>query len=127
MNPQLQNMEDQGGNKVRVKQGKVFLHMKGTSQVRHIGTIDDKTKELVVKRNRTKHLYRASVSYGFNYHIIKNTTRFDKVRLIDQVGTYVIPVDVILDEGKFLHHQKAGMEVQLFLPLDIIENYEVKG
>lgn len=125
--PPLQNMEDPEGNKVKVTNGRVFLYLKDSSRKLHIGDISDEEEELVVRRDREKHLFRANQSYGFNYFIIKNTQRFKSVRLIDQYGEYVLPNEVILEDGKFLHHQKSGMEKQLFVSLEIIENHKTKG
>lgn len=103
--------------------GNVFLKL-GQKKQRRIGFIDRKKKTFVVTRNREKHLYRKTNSYGFNYHIISKAKTFDTILLKDEYGEYEFPVSKLLEHGKtVLHFAQQGFELQIFLPLEIIEMY----
>lgn len=93
--------------------------------VKHIGNVDIANKTFVVRRNRDKHLFKNANSYGFNYKLIKEAKRFDHVLLNDEKGSYRIPNEVILEQGSFLHFKNQGFEVQLFLSLEIINQFKV--
>lgn len=93
---------------------------------RLIGTIDIEHDWLMVERKRDKHLHRKSLSYGFNEYLIKNAKAFKNIMLHDESGYYLIPLDVIKENGKYLFFKQQGFEVQLFLELEIIKKYKHK-
>lgn len=94
---------------------------------RNIGVIDTDTEGGIfcVKRKIDKHLHRKSNSYGFNWNVLQGT-RFQKVRLTDEGGSYLMPKKIILEKGSFLHFSKQGFELQIFLDYDIIRSYKEK-
>lgn len=112
----------------------VFLRLakpqNGRNYPRKLGTIDVSSRVLTCTRNREKHLHLKSFSYGFNYAFIKNATKFDAVLLKERFGaerhSYLIPRDVILEEGQFLHFKSQNYELQIFLSFDKIRTYELQ-
>ena len=63
--------------------------------------------------------------YSACFRILNNLAKqFDKVLLRDDDSSYEIPVKIILEEGKFLFFKSQGFEVQIFLPLERIKDFE---
>ena len=95
---------------------------------REIGTIYKRERIFDVKRKRDAHLHRKSNSYGFMYAIIKELKSFDRVRLWDEFGRYLIPKDVIMNEGSVMNFKNSAdgesYELQYFLPLPRIETFK---
>lgn len=118
-----QLVPDKNGNKlILTVKGNVFLKLKNEKRKRKLGVINRAKKIFIIKRNRQKHLHRKTNSYGFNHHIISKAKTFDKILLKDEYGEYQFPISKILDHGKtFLHFMQKGFELQIFLPLEIIE------
>lgn len=100
---------------------KIKLHKE--SFARSLGTIVCAERTLHTKREKDKHLHIKSNSYGFNHALISGAKRFDKVMLIEGANRYLIPNEVILKQGTFLHFQSEGFEKQIFLNLDTISEY----
>jgi hypothetical protein len=92
-----------------------------------IGTIDRDNRLLVTERTRSKHLMNANKSYGFNHQVMKNAKAFDRIKLTDEKGTYLIPREMILQRGTFLHFLSQGYEKQIFLTLKDIENCKIES
>jgi hypothetical protein len=111
---------DKFGNSIIVSQNVISLQLKAENRIREVGIINLQEKYLSVNRIREKHLFRKNNSYGFNHYILSNAKKFDKVMLSDDYGTWLIPIKLILEKGSFLHFNKEGFELQIFLPLDII-------
>jgi hypothetical protein len=102
------------------------LKLSSESYFRNVGSINMKTRQLELVRERSKHLFRKFNAYGFNHHILQNATLFDYVLLKDDKGAYNVPKQVILEKGKFLNFKNhGGFELQIFLPLNEIENYKI--
>ena len=118
-------VEDKQGNRIIRRKSVMCLALKGAKSLREIGKIDFKTRTMSTYRSRVKHLHRQSNSYGFNHYLIKNTVTFDKVLLRDGYGKYLIPCDVILEEGYFLYFKQEGFELQIFLSLEVINRYKL--
>ena len=103
----------------------IRIQTRFSEHTKRIGVINLHEKWLFVKRVRSEHLHKKSNSYGLNHHILANATKFDHVKITDDFGTYLIPLQTVLDEGKFLHFKKQGFERQLFLDLDLIRKYKI--
>lgn len=118
-----QQVKDKNGNKLTITmKGRVLLSLIKEKHQRNIGVIDRAKKILIIKRKRAKHLHRKTNSYGFNHLFISKAKSFDKILLQDEYGEYQFPISKILDHGKtFLHFAQKGFELQVFLPLEIIE------
>jgi hypothetical protein len=104
----------------------ITLHLKGSRTGRNIGRVRLADRVLEVVRNRDKHLLRKAKSYGFNEYVMRTAKTFDNIELQDDYGTYVIPRQLILNMGSYLHFKEEGFERQLFVPLYIITNHKVE-
>lgn len=122
-------LKDEAGNSViatrLANQINIEIKLRAEKWKRKVGTINLDTKTIVIHRERGKHLYLKTMSYGFNYRIIHDGRTFDKVLLKDEHGEYDIPKHVILNHGSILFHKEEGFEKQIFLPLTIIEKYKI--
>jgi hypothetical protein len=50
----------------------------------------------------------------------------DKVFLYDEKRRWILPKNVIIEKGKFLNFKNnGGFELQIFVPLDEINDYRV--
>ena len=93
---------------------------------RDVGRVDLKERTLELIRNRESHLMRKNNSYGFNEYMIREAKLFDDIELRDDVGTYKFPKSVVLEQGQYLHFKEQGFEKQLFVPLEVIEKFELR-
>lgn len=126
---------DGTGNAIRVyKDGQgapnileLYLFVFKEKKERKLGIVDKESRTLFVNRERTKHLHRNSNSYGFNYMLLKEAQSFDFIMLKDEITTYKIPRQAVLDYGDFLHFKQQGFEKQIFVPLSILETYCASG
>jgi hypothetical protein len=123
MNKKPVIIPDKFGNSIIVSGNVISLQLKSESRQREIGIINTKEKYFAVNRIREKHLFRKNNSYGFNHYILANAKKFDSIMLSDDFGTWLIPIKLILEKGSFLHFNKDGFELQIFLPLDVIKEY----
>ena len=119
----LKIIPDEFGNSIIVSGNIISLKLKSETKSREIGVMNLKEKYLAVKRVREKHLLRKNNSYGFNYYILLNAKKFDKIMLSDNFGRWLIPIKLILEKGSFLRFKKQGFELQMFMPIDIITKH----
>jgi hypothetical protein len=105
----------------------ITLHLKGNKGGRNIGRVRLADRVLEVVRNRDKHLLRKAKSYGFNEYVMRTAKTFDSVELQDDYGTYLVPRQLILNMGSYLHFKDEGFERQLFLPLYIITKHKIEN
>lgn len=116
---------DTQGNEILINNGStILLKLTNETRVRRLGIINSK-HYFVVHRNRKTHLHYKTNSYGFNYYIVKNAQKFNYILLIDKSGKYLIPNNVILEQGKILQFKSEGFELQIFLTLKIIKKYKL--
>lgn len=92
---------------------------------RFFGYFIEGIKLLHVTRNREKHLFRNLNAYGFNHEILYNFDNY-KIDLYDDNNNWLIPVQFILQNGKFLHFADNKLEIQIFIKLEQIENFKIK-
>lgn len=120
---------DERGNYFRVESDQlmmvrsIMLHLASENKSRHIGILYVKDKTLRIKRTRSRHLFLKNNSYGFNEHIIRTAILFDHVLLEDEHGLFMIPRSEIMANGTYLDFKQNGFEKQIFLSLEIIEQY----
>jgi hypothetical protein len=119
-------MLDNEGNGYSRKENAIYLHRKSTKYTTKLGVLDEVNKTFHMERSRETHVLLIAKSYGFNYELLKKATKFNKVRLEDDCGVYLIPVKVLLQEGSFLHFKKKGFEKQIFVKLEVIERYALE-
>lgn len=125
----FRTISDESGNLVVIRDNKVrlILSLKLASETkkRRIGIVNLARKTFEVKRKRDKHLFRKSLSYGFNHKILSDAKLFDTIRLSDEHQEWVIPKSYILENGHFLHFKSAGgFERQIFIELVKISQFE---
>jgi len=123
-------IKDESGNIIesvhKASTASLRLKLSSENYYRHLGSINMKTRQLELVRERSKHLFRKFNAYGFNHYLLNNATLFDHVLLKDDMGAYNVPKDVILEKGKFMNFKNhGGFELQIFLPLHEIENYKI--
>lgn len=92
---------------------------------RLFGYFIENIKLLHVIRDRNKHLFKAMNLYGFNHEVLSNFEDY-KIDLHDDLNNWLIPVQFILQNGKFLHFANQGYEVQIFITLNEIEKFKIK-
>lgn len=129
---------DKEGNEMTIKEEpqkgncQVCLKLIGDRE-KVIGEIDRAHRVLIVKRVKSKHYFRAMCSYGFNWHVVNEDmpVHFDKVLVVEHddemenPGTdyYLIPLEVIRNQGVKKFFGKSGYELQWFLSLRIMMDY----
>jgi hypothetical protein len=113
--------------KISTKGGLLKINLKLNSQksLREIGSVKVDDKTLMLKRDKAKHLFKKTQSYGFNEYLIRNGKTFEKIMLADDDGVYLFPKDLVLEEGAYLYFKQEGFEKQLFLPLETIKKYQI--
>lgn len=99
------------------------LKLANEEKVRHLASIDIPTKTIEFKRDKAKHLHRATKSYGINQKILLDGQLFDKVIIKDDESTYTIPKEYLITHGKVLFYKQQGFEKQIFIPLDDIQQF----
>jgi len=92
---------------------------------RFFGYFLEHVKLLHVERNREKHLFQYLKAYGFNHEILYNFDNYN-IDLNDEFNNWLIPVQFILQNGKFLHFAQNKLEMQIFITLTQIEKYKIK-
>lgn len=104
----------------------IILHLKlaKENRKRFLGSITKSTRTFNVRRVKVDHLHWKSNSYGFNEYIIKNSLRFETVCLTDDSKRYKIPKSFILEYGKHMFFKEQGFELQLFVTLEDLEQFE---
>lgn len=123
---------DKFGNKIEVIETSsgvfnIKLTLRGDPRKRLLGIINEKSREFMVRRDRTKHLFKKAMAYGFNDSLLRNTKKFEKVILIEDTGTFEIPVSDILSKGFYLNFKQQGFEVQIFMSLDELKPYKINN
>ncbi len=101
------------------------LKLKG-DKPRKIGVVTKSTKTIVIKRKKSIHLFRKMNAYGFNRYVLENAFTFDTIRLSDDTGgQWKIPVNYILENGRFLQFKSEGFEKQQFVSLEELDKFKV--
>ena len=119
---------DEKGNELIAKTNdkiiSLYLKLSTEKSERLLGIIDKNEKTFQIKRIREKHLFKRNKSYGFNHYVLKNAKTFDKIYLLDDITSWIIPVKFILENGSFMQFQQQGFELQIFIPLEKIAKFE---
>ena len=103
------------------------LKLASESKSRKLGIIDIEKRTFEVKRVYSKHLFRKFNAYGFNHKILSETKLFDTIILSDEYNKWKFPVSLVLEKGKFLNFSKGGFELQVFIELSELKNFEVEN
>lgn len=118
-------INDEAGNKLIINGNKILIKFAKGRNAKLIGVINLENRFIFVRRTRSKHLFKKLNAYGFCYRVINEAKKFDSVKIADEFGAYLIPRQVMLDEGEFLHFKKQGFELQIFVNLFILNRYKL--
>jgi len=116
---------DNSGNKILTEHYpssvKIYLQLKSEEKSRLIGTIDRASETLKIKRDRSRHLFNKTRSYGFNHNVLKLSKLFNKIHISDKEAKWLVTKDYILEKGEFLHFiNNGGFELQIFVKLSVL-------
>lgn len=118
--------QDKFGNRWRVENNIVLLKLKEENYERRLGLLLE--DRFIVYRNREKHLFRQSNSYGFSVDIIDCLFKFRGIKFIDvydDFGMYRITKE-ILENGHYLFFKEQGFEKQILVPIPVLEKYRLE-
>lgn len=110
------------GNAIEIK-----LKLASEKHSRALGTVNIEEKTLYIKRQKSKHLLIKANAIGFNYSLIRDAKRFNKVLLMMDGEQYLIPNEHILEHGSFLWFKNEGFEKQIFLNMNEIHKFTTHG
>lgn len=115
---------DKTGNRLWLENNNVYLKLASELRSRNIAKYDPANRVIFVKRNENKHYHYKSKGYGFNYAMLE---RLYVDTIFMQIGKhkYKIPIEVFNANARVMNFSQQGFEIQKFLPLEIIRNYEV--
>lgn len=102
----------------------VSLKLVAEDKRRRIGSINISNKTIQIRRNRYKHLFRKGNAYGFNTFLLSNAKKFDKIRLIDDIDEFLIPVSFVLENGFYLDFKSQGFELQTFININDLYQFK---
>lgn len=104
----------------------LYLKLKGEKTPRQLGNLIFLTRTFFCKRSSSKHYHYKTKGYGFNWTILQDPYLcIEKIHLVvDETEHYQFDKSVIKDYGIFLNFKQQGFELQRFLPMEIIKNYQ---
>lgn len=105
----------------------VTLKLAREGFVRKLGIIVE--ERFIVYRDKAKHLFHKTNSYGFNYDVILDLERIKGIKyvdLYDDAGLFRLSIEQIKRDGEFLFFKEKGFEKQLFVPIDKIYKYNLE-
>ena len=121
--------QDQWGNKIILKDNKIYLHLTkgGYKRYRKIFTIDLPHKRLIAERDYNMHRFVKNNSYAFCSMILQKVKACTHILLkevrYEQIFHYLIPIPDIKKYGTYLHIMKNdNYELQVFMNLEFLEN-----
>jgi len=120
-------VQDGVGNKLYMKGHSIYIKLVSENVSRRIGDLDYDRERLNIIRKQSVHLFRAGNAYGFNDTIIKTATKFKEIFLMitDTDESFIIPLSVFKTDGKYLNFKQQGFELQIFLSVNIINQFKV--
>ena len=116
---------DNDGNTLAIWRDGVYLQLKGEQRPRKILELAGRNR--VIKRVLKKNVMRKPVpSIGFNYHALKMIAleprlKDVKINILYKSKTYVVTPSQVIDDGEFFHYKKEGFELQVFYPIEKLE------
>lgn len=120
---------DKNGNKLIITHYEDVAHIKlklfQETRERNVGTLSIANRILYVSRIKERHLFHKLNAYGLNHYIIKEAKLFDNIVIKDETKEWCVPREFVLEHGKFLNFSNhGGFELQIFINLDIIKQFE---
>jgi hypothetical protein len=106
----------------------LYLKLKAEPRPRQLGNLIFLTRTFFCKRNSSNHYHIKTKGYGFNWAILQDPyLSIEKIHMVvDETEHYQFDKSVIKEFGIFLNFQEQGFELQRFLPMEIIKNYQKK-
>jgi len=96
-------------------------------RARIIGNVSHVTHTLILKRKVATHRYRKLDAYGMNAELVRNSRvfGFDRVLMhLDNGREFIFPVEYALEKGEYLNFKRVGYELQLFMRMSDLVEYE---
>lgn len=130
----MNTLNDSQGNCILIEKGSsgfkgfdIYMRLTTERHRRHIGRISNEHRTMLTERISTKHILTKANAYGFNYHILSNAKKFDKILLYeaDLHHLYMLEIKYMLSEGSFLFFKQQGFEKQIFLTREWISHYQI--
>ena len=116
---------DEAGNRLVSLNGKWELVLKDKPR-RMLGVLKDGT--FSTSRKRDKHVYRRLDAYGFCDVLFDKLPKGTRLKITDEKGVYIIPVDKVNKNKIYDSFEKSeGFEKQAFLDIDFIEKHKMKA
>lgn len=112
----VRKQETPKGHTIYRAGNKLYLKIKEGSR-KLIGELVPETRELKVLRSRRKHLLRVYNGFGFNKYILDTARTFDTVTLMEDGGTYHIPREWIVENGKIWTNEHNPLDEQYIVPM----------
>lgn len=125
--PILASLIDKEGNSlVKRADGTMYLKLTSDSKEKAIGKIKDNV--FYVSKDSKKHTFRATNSYGFNFHLLTRS-KFEYIHILeDKSNEYMIPKSVVIDCGEVMNFKNSNVqsfELQIFLDKETIHRYKI--
>lgn len=111
--------EDGQGNKLYLKDNKMFLQLGGN--ILSIGEIKvdkESGRNVYYKKVSDRHIFRKNDSWGINLSSLNFLENDDLIRLYysNEKKTYELTKSQLLEKGEFLWFKATGFEKQIFVP-----------
>jgi len=119
-------ISDKDGNKLYFADSGVELVLKGSSRRRRILSV---MGGQIIKRVLNAHKMKKFPSIGFNWkaiNVLRDRLKKKYIFVVMGRAKYKIPIQDIIDHGKFLHFKTEGFELQVFYPLRRLDEWRYK-
>jgi hypothetical protein len=116
--------KDRDGNVLYVTGTDIKLYIKSENRHRNIAAFNPEERVIYITR-KEKHKHIKSNSYGFNEALLNQSVTSTHIIFRCPEGIFKIPIKFIQDNGNYLHFAKQGFELQLFIPLEIMEEFRM--
>jgi hypothetical protein len=119
-------ISDTDGNKLYFADSGVELVLKGSSRRRKIFTVNSGQ---IIKRVLKAHKMTKFPSIGFNWkaiNVLRDRLKKKYIFIVMGRAKYKVPIEDIIDNGKFLHFKHEGFELQVFYPTGRLDKWQYK-
>jgi hypothetical protein len=104
---------------------RIALQLVKENRERELGMINHETKTLHLQRQRKVHLFLKLKAYGFNYTLIKDKM-IEKISVRDEFTLWEFSPKYLIEHGQIMNFKNSGgFELQIFLPLKLMDKFKV--
>jgi hypothetical protein len=104
----------------------IHLKLQAEERQRMIGDYYFHDSTIYLKRDSSKHFFKKTKSFGFNWNIIDDEFLSVKnIHLTIDSTNYLFPKKLLEISGQFMNFKQVGFELQKFLPFEIIKQYKI--